>query len=417
MLALFTGACSRDFVEVTYPQMISPSENYTELKKLAIGIDPKMNPELKALVTQTLKKCSLFGEVVTMDKPVRVSGSNPKDYFDALIKRSDLAQASQGILSLQYEDASQSDQLEKGQAILVEDQEDEDWYPAVGMPIAGSLGFQPQPEIAPVVKLKRRDVFIRTDKSQYILRLVLYNRVSGKIVHDRVIVNQSSLHNYSRKPSIQKERFAKIVERTVVEEALFHICPTKASVARKIYNTHKKDPAGRQIDEGVSLAQEDRWNLAATKWSNVLIKDPKNSFAHHNLGVHLEKQGEFFKALEQFRLAKLNPPFGDNVYDSIQAQYLPKVEGTAFYPQIAFVTGGSWAYVRSDGKILPEIKRISLYRLENIVNPENSRVTGLALREVGLIRTWAGKGPYFPARIREFLLEYPVKTGDLLLLE
>jgi tetratricopeptide (TPR) repeat protein len=245
--------------------------------------------------------------------------------------------------------------------------------------------------------------------------MVLYNRVTGKIVHDRLISNQSSLHNYSRKPSIQKERFAKMVEKTVIEEALFHVCPSKAPVKRKIYYANKKDAATKEIDEGVDLAREDRWPLAASKWSNVLIKDPKNGVAHHNLGVQLERQGDFFKAMEHFKAAMLAPPMGDKIYDSIQNQYRPKLDGVILYPQISFVTGGSWAYVRSDAKALPELKRASLYRLEPVVNAESSRVNGVSLREVGLIRTWSGTGAYYPGRIREFLLEYPVKTGDLIL--
>src|SRR4051812_42280575 len=115
-------ACSKDLLEVQYPQMISPAEAYSELTKLAVGIDAKLDPVLREEVMKSLKACPLFTDVSAMDKPVRVSGSNPKDYFDALIKRSQQAQLSQGIMSIQIEDNSESSQLEKSQSFVLADQ-------------------------------------------------------------------------------------------------------------------------------------------------------------------------------------------------------------------------------------------------------------------------------------------------------
>lgn len=422
-LILLSSSCASDIVEVEYAQMISPIEAYGELKKLAVGIDPKIDGELKNQILSSLKSCPVFSEIAVMDKPVRVSGSNPKDYFDALIKRSETAQTAQGVLSLQLEDNTQVEQMEKSQAIQIDDQSQEDWYPSFGVPNMGTYGFPTSPEVAPLSRVKRREAFIRIDKSQYILRMVLYNRVTSKIVHDRLFNVQASLHNYSRKPSVKKDKFLKLVEQSVVNEAMFHVCPSKAKLKRQLVYAKKGDAVSKEINEGVDLASENRWGLAATKWNNALIKEPKNAFAHHNLAIHLEKQGEFFKALTHFKAAQPKSPkeastiknFPEPVYPQIQEQYLPRFDSSQVYPQIAFVTGGSWAYVRSDGKPLPVQKRASLYRMETIVNPDSSRVTGIALREVGVIRTLASTGPYFPARIKEFLLEYPVKAGDLLI--
>ncbi|HYX38755.1 MAG TPA: hypothetical protein VE954_37090 [Oligoflexus sp.] len=412
-------ACSKDLLEVQYPQMISPAEAYTELTKLAVGIDGKMDPVLREEVMKGLKACPLFAEVAAMDKPVRVSGSNPKDYFDALIKRSQQAQLSQGIMSIQIEDNSESSQLEKSQAFVLADQAANDWYPSFGVPTVGSLGFPKRPEVAPKWTLRKRDTYVRAEKMQYIVRFVMYNRVAGKIVHDRIVSNTSTLLNYSRKPTLKKPKFTELVQRSVMDEIMFYACPAKDQVTRKLYYVKNPTPDGEQINEGVDLAEDNRWSLAATKWTNVLLKDKKNIIAHHNLGVHYERSGEIFQAMDHFKQARLGKAgkLMDNVIEEIRNQYQPRVDGAAVYPQVTFVTGGNWAFVRSDDMEMVDGQTYSLYRFEPVVNSETSRTTGLSIREVGLFKVASPSTQYYPGRIKEFLIDYPVKPGDFVIVE
>jgi hypothetical protein len=418
-VALSLTACSKDLLEVQYPQMISPVEAYTELTKLAVGIDSKMDPVLRDEVMKVLKACPIFTEVAAMDKPVRVSGSNPKDYFDALIKRSQQAQLSQGIMSIQIEDNSESSQLEKSQAFVLADQATNAWYPSFGIPAVGTLGFPKKPEVAPKWTLRKRDTYVRAEKLQYIVRFVMYNRVAGKIVHDHIVSNTSTLLNYSRKPTLKKPTFTGLIQRSVMDEIMFYACPAKNQVKRKLYYVKNPNPDGEQINEGVDLAEENRWPLAATKWNNVLLKDKKNAVAHHNLGVHYERSGEIFQAMDHFKQVRAGKSgkLLDNVIDEIRTQYQPRMDGTAVYPQVSFVTGGNWAFVRSDNKGMMEGQTYSLYRFEPVVSPENSRTVGLSIREVGLFKVGSPSAQYYPGRIKEFLIDYPVKPGDFVIVE
>ncbi|WP_141734821.1 hypothetical protein [Oligoflexus tunisiensis] len=418
-IVLGLTACSKDLVEVQYPQMISPVEAYTELTKLAVGIDPKLDPALRDEVMKSLKACPLFTEVAAMDKPVRVGGTNPKDYFDALIKRSQQAQLSQGIMSIQIEDNSESSQLEKSQAFVLADQAAQDWYPSFGVPAVGTLGFPKRPEVAPKMSLRKRDTYVRAEKLQFIVRFVMYNRVAGKIVHDRIVTNSSTLLNYSRKPTLKKPKFTELVQRSVMDEIMFHACPAKEQVTRRLYYVKNPNAEGEQINEGVDLADDDRWSLAATKWSNVLLKDKRNNVAHHNLGVHYERSGDIFQAMEHFRYARYGRVGKklDNVIEEIRNQYQPRLDGAAIYPQVTFVTGGNWAFVRSDDMEMADGQTYSLYRFEPVVNPENSRTMGLSIREVGLFKVSAPSAQYYPGRIKEFLIDYPVKPGDFVIVE
>lgn len=412
--------CSKTMLEVKYPQMISSAEAYTELSKLTVALDGKLDASLRDKILASLKTCPLFTEVSSMDKPVRVSGSNPKDYFDALIKRSQQAQTAQGLMSIQIENFTENSQLEKSQSLVLTDLPNSDWFATVGLPIAGTMAFAGHPELAPAWSLKRRDTYIRSDKIQYILRFVMYNRVAGKIVHDRVVSNTSSLFNFSRNPSLKKAKFVELVQKSVIDEILFYACPAKQNVTRHIYYQKKPDPNTDQINEGADLVDQNRWNLAATKWNNVLLKDKKNALAHHNLGVHYERSGDFFQALEHFKqvrhgsFAKIIP---ENVYDEIRKDYQPHQAGAALYPQVSFVTGGNWAFVRSDDLELTDVRPYSLYRLEPTVNTETSRATGLTVREVGVFKMTAQVDDLYSGRIKEFLIDYPVRPGDFLIAE
>ncbi len=422
-LNLGLTACSKDLLEVQYPQMVSPVEAYTELAKLSVGIDPKMDPVLREEVMKSLKACPLFAEVSNMDKPVRVSGSNPKDYFDALIKRSPEAQLSQGILSIQIEDNTESSQLEKSQSFILADQAVSDWFPSFGIPALGTLGFPKRPEVAPKWTLRRRDTYVRSEKIQYIVRFVMYNRVAGKIIHDRIVTNTSTLLNYSRKPSLRKPKFTELVQRSVIDEVLFYACPAKELVTRRLYYVKDPDANSQQVNEGVDLAEQNRWSLAATKWNNVLVKDKKNVTAHHNLGIHYEKNGEIFQALDHFKQSrpsktlkpdKLAP---ENVYDELRSKYQPRIDGLTIYPQVTFVTGGNWAFVRADVSEMREAGSYSLYRFEPVVNSETSRTTGLSIREVGVFKVSTASDRYYSGRIKEFLIDYPVRPGDFVIAE
>ncbi len=420
MLALGLSACSKDLLEVTYPQMVSPGEAYTELTKLAIGIDPKLDAALRDEIMKSLKTCSLFTEVTNMDKPVRVSGSNPKDYFDALIKRSQQAQLSQGIMSIQIEDYTETSQLDKSQSFVLADQPSNDWYPSFGIPTVGTLGFPKRPEVAPKWNLRKRDTYVRAEKIQSIVRFVMYNRVAGKIIHDRVVTNNSTLLNYSRKPTLKKPKFAELVQRSVIDEILFYACPAKDQVTRRLYYIKTPDASAAQVNEGVELAEQNRWSLAATKWTNVLLSDKKNVYAHHNLGVHFERSGEIFQAMDHFKQARLGKQgklLPDNVFEELRSKYQPRVDGAAFYPQVTFVTGGNWAFVRADDMELQEGQTYSLYRFEPVVNAETSRTVGLSIREVGLFKVASPSNQFYPGRIKEFLIDYPVRPGDFVIAE
>jgi hypothetical protein len=174
------------------------------------------------------------------------------------------------------------------------------------------------------------------------------------------------------------------------------------------------------VNEGVDLAKDNRWNLAITKWTNVTLKDPRHAYALHNLAVAQERQGEFFKAWENYRLAQQGPLskiLPDKVFDELKKTYLPHTDLSGLYPQIAYLTGGNWVYLHATDLKLDEGRNYSVYRIEPLIPPDTSRTGGQMLREVGVLRVMGSSDLYLTARIREYLAESPLKPGDFLIPE
>lgn len=422
-LALGFGlsTCAKTSVEVSYPQLLGPAEAYAELKKLAVGIDPYLAPDLREALLTSLKNCPSFQEIVVLEKPVKVSGTNPKDYLEAFIKTSEIAQSAQGILSLQIEVNTQSASSEKAQVWVIDDKPTFTWSGPISTPFLASLGQPQQPEISHPRRSKRRDTLVRFDKTNFVARFVVYNRVKGTIIHDRVLSNQSTLQNYSRKSGIKKANFLKMVEKSVVDEALFYSCPVRGELTRNLYyGPQPEDATSLMINEGIELAEDDRWTLAASKWTNVLLKDPKQAIAQHNLGVHYEKQGDILKALEHYRLAALSPQaasVGHLVYDELLKSFQPPLGLKSLYPQIAFLSGSGWVYIRAEGANIPATRVFSVYRIEPNLAPDLLENQGVALREIGRVRLQASFDGYFTGRLRDQLVDAPVKAGDFVIID
>ncbi len=420
-LSIGLCACAKTSTEVSFVQQLTPTEGYSELKRLAFSIDPYLDPELRESMIAGLKTCTAFQEITVLEKPVKVSGTNPKDYLDAFIKTSEVAQNAQGILSLQIEANTQSSNTEKVQLWSFEEKPTIEWGGAASAPFLGTLGLGDMPEPNPQRRYKRRETLVRSEKTQFVVRLVVYNKLKGAVIHDRLLSSQSSLYNYSRKAGIKKNTFLKTVEKSLVKEAMFHACPSRDTVTRKLYyGKDPADPSTPAINEGIELAMDDRWTLAAAKWTNVLIKAPKQPFALHNLGVHFERQGELLKALGQYREASMSRQatmLDSIVYDEILRNYQPPLGSQPLYPQVAFVNGDGWIYIRAESIKIPKKRTFSVYRIDAALTPDQLHSQGLNLREIGVIRLQSAFNGYYTGRMRDQLVDFPVRAGDFLIVD
>lgn len=66
--------------------------------------------------------------------------------------------------------------------------------------------------------------------------------------------------------------------------------------------------AETQIKFGTDVAKEGHWREAAFRYEQAIAKDPGNARAHNNLAVAMEANGDFARALTEYKKAlELDP--------------------------------------------------------------------------------------------------------------
>ena len=70
----------------------------------------------------------------------------------------------------------------------------------------------------------------------------------------------------------------------------------------------RTEKAQTQISFGSSVARRGLWREAAFRFQKAIEKEPNNARAHNNLAVALEAEGEFARALAEYKRAlELDP--------------------------------------------------------------------------------------------------------------
>ena len=63
------------------------------------------------------------------------------------------------------------------------------------------------------------------------------------------------------------------------------------------------DRASTQLSFGTNVAKEGHWREAAFRFEQAIAKDPANARAHNNLAVAMEANGDFARALAEYKKA------------------------------------------------------------------------------------------------------------------
>ncbi len=68
------------------------------------------------------------------------------------------------------------------------------------------------------------------------------------------------------------------------------------------------EKAGTQLAFGTAVAKKGLWREAAFRYEQAVTKEPGNARAHNNLAVSLEANGDFARALAEYKRAlELDP--------------------------------------------------------------------------------------------------------------
>lgn len=411
-LSSLLSACASRSVEVSFPQMLQPAGGFAQMNQLAVSLDPALGEALKKDVMDELKACPLYKTVKLIDKPLSVEGKNSGEFFEAYLKKSGVSLRSHGILNVQVEHSEESVERQPAQVMGYFDQPKHEWVPSFGIPRVGVAGVPDLMELAPDTKARLRKAKEKTLKVQKVLRIYLYNSNLHKVVVDRVSNNRSTLASFSRRPGLRKAGFQKMIDRNILSEIVFSACPIQGDMVRRVHRAPDTVKEAATINAGVDLTETD-WSAAAGKWTDALENDPKNVYAHHNLGVAFEREGDVLEALKHYR--QVRKRFGD-AYSDLLTQFIPQEEDFNLYPQVSFITGGNWVFVSSQNVAIQPINA-SVFRMTTVVDSQTQKPIGLNLREIGTLRFVADGEDYRLARIREFLADTPVKAGDAIIFD
>lgn len=66
--------------------------------------------------------------------------------------------------------------------------------------------------------------------------------------------------------------------------------------------SHPESPE-TQLKFGSDVARKGHWREAAFRFEQAIAKDPRNARAHNNLAVALEANGDFARALAEYKIA------------------------------------------------------------------------------------------------------------------
>lgn len=398
-------ACASNEKAVEFTQVLLP--NRTDIGRLAVVLDGEIDPKVQESIVSGLKKCPLYSDVKIIDKPLPFQNEATVEVFEQFLAKN--AKGFGGLLKFRMEHLDEQESTEKSQSFALFDQATYDWYPSFGVPRLGTYGFADRLEIGPDVKKRRRSPTIKTNRYTQVYRMSLYHKPSGKIILDRVGKNISSLSTFSKDPGLSKTAFENSIRGSVLTDIGFYACPPSEDITRHIYAPTAQNASAQTVREGFEAAAKGDWQNASQKWNEVIAKEPKNGLAHHNLGVYYERQGDIPEALPHYRLGFRDKRVQEDAFGDIVGKFLPSDE--PMEANIVHVTGGNWIFVD-----VPEGERrtrASVFRTTPIIDPDNSRVAGQTFKEIAILRFVTSQESRRAARVREYLLDNPVRPGDM----
>jgi len=402
---LCMNACATNETPVEFNQVLLP--HLAEIGKLAVVLDGEFNSGLKEDIIQGLKKCPLYTDIRIIEKPLNIGKTGVAEAFEAHLAR--YSKSSGGLLRIRMEHVETSEESEKSLSFLHFDQSSYEWYPSYGVPRIGTMGFAESMEIGPEVIKRRRSPLVKTSRYQQVYRMSYFRKTSAKMLYDRVGKNISALSVFSRDPAFKKPAFEDLMRTSLLQDIAFYSCPPSEPVVRHLYSMGSGSVPSRTIDAGIELAKEEDWSGAAAQWMEVLSNDSKNVLAHHNLGVYYEQLGDITEALKHYRLGYRDKRITEDAFGEIIGRFLPQNE--TMESVVVQVTGGSWIFVD-----VPEGERrtrASVYRSTPIIDPDSSRVIGQTLKEIAVIGFVTSQETRRAARLREYLMDTPVRAGDI----
>jgi len=410
--------------EIEFDLYRSPMASYKEMTAIGVTNIDGLTQASTDYLTNKIKRCGQFSTTKQLDTKFSLKENDVKKLGKSIGSQMDGfkdARSVHGALIVKVIRNKGSITKQNRKLVLLKEKSEYQWFPSFGNWPYKSYGFTGSSEVAPVTKAVIRDVGSSTRRYDISIKFALYNKVIKKVVYQDTYSARSSVTNYSGQSNDIGRKLRQSMTQGILDRIVMKICPKVKKVERNLYARGTDDKIDTMIQAGIELAEDGRWQPAATKWRNAILEDKSNALAHHNLGVFYEKHGDIPKAAEYFDKAEGKNYWKiieKNRYETTIDEFVPRIEMDKLQPRIITVSGGKWlTIIGGPSKKFKKGKTYPLFRSVRHSPKPKFVAEGIDLVEVGRIKVVKRNGSVVLARIKEFIEDERVEIGDVVLLK
>ena len=415
-LIILSTSCASEYLEVEFMSSTVPVDKLKELKVFGFAKPLGLSQGHKKYFLQKLKNCPQYEEVRELQARLNLSFKNPNTLQQSLKATTKIPQVAKvnGFVDIQVKKDSQNSKLTPERLVKLYDLGGFRWVDGQGVPAKPHFGFHGVTEIGYRTRSKLASVYERHNQFKLNLLFVMYNRVLKKIILTKNFQIRASLNTYSKSAAISKEQIRDSLTKSMLDQVSFFACPSLGEVERKLFYDHSEQ-ADQKINQGIEDADDERWDLAASKWNDVLSKKKNQKHALHNLGVYYEKMGNIPEAAKHYN--KIVSPSREGIGGSffeLLNRFQSPLSKRKLFPTIIGVSGGNWIYIDGRATRLRIGRLYSVFMLRKKFHPDENSLTDVDLTEVGKIRVTGKRGSVYIGRVVEYLEHYTVSEGQFL---
>jgi len=423
VVATLLSSCATHITEsVEYPVTRYPIDDFAKLDFLGIPKIGVLQKDYSDFLMDRLKGCRQYTRVSPLNTTIKLATGEPEvvkeDLKKSLAKIQDTRYV-HGILVVDLIKNLLRREVAPTRVVNVIDHADYDWFDSFGIASYPQNELFGGEEIAPKRSFEIREGSATTLKFSLGLRYLLFNKEAGKIVFDRTSVMEAWLTNYSQNPVFDRKELQFYLMRQMMLRIERHSCPKLGKVKRNLYAEKSDRPADRLVIEGINLAEDGKWDRASDQWRKAILMDRKNVFAHHNLGIFYERNGNLPAAIEEFYKARSDarPKGGPKLdaYEQALDFLRPAIDPESIEPRVYSLGPVGWVSILGgDADSLKMDRLHAVYRVRNKVTP-NEAPEGLEWTEVGKVKLVKRSGPFLLGRIVQHRQGFAIDVGDVLI--
>lgn len=417
------GCAPKSELDVEF-DMIRVSSDIRSLRPLAISRGEGLGRnEMKDLVKR-LRSCRAARQITTINRYVHSTQRDPdklaKDLKDE-IGRWNEAKTTNAVLAIKVIKDDEKVNLQDVDLVSFAEPIDHEWQPAYGYDYTERFGFSGNETFAPKLNTTTYGITLRRTRYDMKIQYLIYNTKTQKIMVLDTVDGRAAINNYSQAPAMTAGNIKSALTASLVDRLVNKLCPVpRKKSERQLVALEDPKDKDYTVNEGIELADDNKWDQAASKWRTALAKDKESPYIANNLGVYAERNGNLEEAARYYLQAekgKNSPRIPSGYYEDVLNEFAIAYKFRDSEARIHAVMGTNSAYVLGgQAKKLKVGATYPVYRVKHIRSPGKA-ADGLEYTEVGMVeieKIEKGAIPLAKVRIKESISPLEIEIGDLL---